>query len=1241
MNKQWKRRIASTMAIFMITGYLPVMAAPLNLAQTPLVLPPGGTPQILFAIGNSGSMDGNLSGAIMTGSGSLGAALSSLQNSSSPINYTIPAGFTPPLNAGTGSSAPYTVSCGSNDCDNSPSRLNVAKQAIKTVVGNNISNTQFGLMTYSVTPSAYTTWVYYMSPSGGFTFSATPPAGQYVINPCYNYSSASSTVKSNCTAIATLYPAGTVANNQYMNVSASSDDANINDVLYASGSNYTGLWVDYNSNGTSPASPYSSFTLSQYNNGSIVIGYNSSQPTSSTVKAVGPTNAGFVPFSNQVMYVERGFAYYGAASSTTGNPAVGMTQTAGNFTNALKPETNSTGTSEIKAAGVQSPLAGLLAGAKNYFANLPISGNAACPPNRFVVLVTDGLPTQDLNGKSWPPLGSAAAAGYGVTATFNTDGTLKTTNNQALTDTINKLQALNTAGIKTYVVGLGAGVNATVNPVAAQTLQAMALAGGTNAYFPADNPSALDTALQSIVNLSQQSASSVGLNAQKPQQPVNSYTQAYLGLFQPDNWWGELKASPFVIGSNNSVSLSAIANWDASCVLTGGTCPATGSTVSATAQSPSAGTSGGRQILTWNGSGAAFQWANLSNAQKCGLAGQAATCTLTTALNTKSSIVLNYLRGDRSNETANGGLLRTRTGVLGDVVNSSPVWVGAPAYSFPLTTWTDQLNPSATMAENVGGAQTYGNYESTNVARLNVVYLGANDGLLHGFEAGSFNASGTYLSATNDGKEVLAYMPSPVYGLIGQTGGYTDPNYVHHFYVDGTPGSGDLFYANSWHTWLVGGLGAGGNALYALDVSNPANFAESNASSLVVKELNLSNIVCSNVTNCYKDLGNTYGTPIIRRMHNGDWAVIWGNGYNSQNGTAAIFIADINPSSGAWTIYELNTGYGPSSDPTGQSRPDAIAEVGSADLDGDHVVDYLYAGDLFGNVWRFDVTGNTVASWFVSHFGTGSATPLFSAKDSGGNAQPITTRITALSLPSISGPPKVLLAFGTGKLLEVPDQTATSTQTMYGIMDYDMSNWNSLSSTSQYASFAAPQAISRSKLEQQTVTGTYDSSGNVYAGVGTAYRTLSQNPVCWKGTGTCTSPATNNQYGWYLDFPSSGEELIYDPTLISGVLAFNTFVPFTPAACTTVNSGFTMGIDAGTGGALANSFFANSSGNFVTMNGQVVAGIAQSGVGTPSVVTVNGKPYMVTQTSSGSGAVAPINPPSGGVGGRATWVQIR
>jgi type IV pilus assembly protein PilY1 len=136
------------------------------------------------------------------------------------------------------------------------------------------------------------------------------------------------------------------------------------------------------------------------------------------------------------------------------------------------------GTPEIKALAVQSPIEGLLHGAERYLNTNPPSSNG-CNPTRYVVLVTDGLPTQDVNGLSWPPLGSVSASappnGYGVSATFNPDGSLAATNDQALTDTINRLNIMRARGIKTYVIGLGAGVDPTVNPVAAQTLTAMAV----------------------------------------------------------------------------------------------------------------------------------------------------------------------------------------------------------------------------------------------------------------------------------------------------------------------------------------------------------------------------------------------------------------------------------------------------------------------------------------------------------------------------------------------------------------------------------------------------------------------------------------------------------------------------------------------------------------------------------------------------------------------------------------------
>ena len=160
-----------------------------SIAQVPLTVATPAHPQIVIAVGNSQSMDGNLSGAIMTGSGSLSPALALLQNSSSPLNYSIPLGFTPPLNPGANGVAPYTVAANGLLVDNSPSRLNVAKQGIASVLNAFLPNADFALLDYVLNgTSVYTTWLYEMSPvTGPFVFSntITPAPDRWVANPCY------------------------------------------------------------------------------------------------------------------------------------------------------------------------------------------------------------------------------------------------------------------------------------------------------------------------------------------------------------------------------------------------------------------------------------------------------------------------------------------------------------------------------------------------------------------------------------------------------------------------------------------------------------------------------------------------------------------------------------------------------------------------------------------------------------------------------------------------------------------------------------------------------------------------------------------------------------------------------------------------------------------------------------------------------------------------------------------------
>ena len=777
----------------------------------------------------------------------------------------------------------------------------------------------------------------------------------------------------------------------------------------------------------------------------------------------------------------------------------------------------------------------------------------------------------------------------------------------------------------------------------------------TLATFIDTNPSTAN------LNLSQvpQTLNSIGVNAVKGA-VVQTSTQIYLGQYHPANWWGQLLAYPLGANTSGQLAAGATPNWDASCVLTGPPCPTAASSTPTGAQTS-------RTMLTWNGSqGVAFAYTSLSSAQQTALNNDPVLSGTTST----GADVVNYLRGTRSKEQSAGGPFRTRTGILGDIVDSSPVWVGPPSLSYP-TSWGDAMYAGLTPAENAAG-DTYGSYKTNNATRQHVVYAGSNDGFVHGFGAGNFTSTGAFNTTTNKGQELLAYMPSTALSQIASNPSgipissnfnFTDPGYTHRYFVDATPGTGDLYYNGTWHTWLVGGLGGGGQGLYALDITNPANFTQGNASSLVVKEINLGNITCANNSNCKNDLGYTYGTPMIRRMHSGDWAVIFGNGYNSSTGTAAIFIATVknggagtNAVGQTWSIYELDTGAGPASDPTGQHRANGINYVSSADMDGDHIADYLYAGDLYGNLWRFDVTScnppgvastGCTGAWAVSKFGGTAPTALFSAVNATGTPQPITTQVQVLSVPSRVGQPRIEVMFGTGKNIETADQlpnnSPTGVQSIYGIWDWDMTSWNAISQA-QYASLTGAQSIGRSVMQQQTVLGAYNAGGQAFAGAGTGYRTLSANPVCWKNTSSC--PSGNNQYGFYLDLPGAGESIIYNPTLAFGTFVVNSTIPSPNSqglSCYAPSppGGWTMAINPLNGGALPNSFFADTTGNFVTIGGQNVSGVYLNAVGSPSFVTFGSKPYMINQDNSGNPNVQQVNPAPNGAGQRLTWTELR
>lgn len=345
----------------------------------------------------------------------------------------------------------------------------------------------------------------------------------------------------------------------------------------------------------------------------------------------------------------------------------------------------------------------------------------------------------------------------------------------------------------------------------------------------------------------------------------------------------------------------------------------------------------------------AFLFENLSTTQKSALV---------------SADHVDYLRGDRSKEktlTNPSGIFRERASALPDFVNSQLVHVGAP-------------NARLYLGASFTGAASYKSFAAGS--RRAQIYVGGNGGMLHAFDA-------------KTGAETYAFVPSSV--INEDLRSLTDPDYVHRYFVDGELTVADV-YDGGWKTILVGSLGRGGRALFALDVTNPdgVKFLWEKTSSEV------------------PSLGNNLGKPIIAQVADNKWRVLVGNGPNGSGDEAQLIMLDV--MSGAITTVS-----------TGATGNNGLSAVRGWDSNADGFADTAYAGDLNGNVWRFsDLAGSP------------SATRLFAAKDGGGNAQPI----MASPVPAINMSTGEQWVFvGTGRYLNEADTKNTSVQTWYGLID--------------------------------------------------------------------------------------------------------------------------------------------------------------------------------------------------------------
>lgn len=342
----------------------------------------------------------------------------------------------------------------------------------------------------------------------------------------------------------------------------------------------------------------------------------------------------------------------------------------------------------------------------------------------------------------------------------------------------------------------------------------------------------------------------------------------------------------------------------------------------------------------------AFNWELLNSAQRDILA---------------SSSVVEYLRGNTANEQRNGGSFRDRATLLGDIVHSQPILVSKP-------------NPKLYASKAFAGADRYTAFAAATAGRTPTLYVGANDGMVHGFNA-------------DTGVETYALVPSSA--ITGYLKQLSEPGYQHHYFVDGELTVADVYVDGEWKTVLAGSLGRGGKGVFALDVTDPDDVK-------FLWEKSSADIPA---------LGNVLGKPLITQTAEGVWQVVLGNGLNSTGERAQLLMIDI--SSGSVTTVD-----------TGASSNNGLAAVSGWSTYGDGITDLFYAGDFNGNVWRILVNG--------------TAFKLFTAKDANNKAQPITATPLVGKDPSTD---EIWLFFGTGQYLMEADLSNSATQTWYGIKD--------------------------------------------------------------------------------------------------------------------------------------------------------------------------------------------------------------
>lgn len=680
---------------------------------------------------------------------------------------------------------------------------------------------------------------------------------------------------------------------------------------------------------------------------------------------------------------------------------------------------------------------------------------------------------------------------------------------------------------------------------------------GHGGFYSATSPAAFTSGLTDALN---RAASRVGSGASLAANStqLTSGTVAYQASYHTVQWAGDLVALSI---DSSTGAISATSSWSASTMLLG----------SATVNGK-VSTYPNRTIMTYvPGSSAAGSFVPFINS---GTGSSATPPSLSTAQLTAlgasasdQAAMVNYLRGDNTLEKANNGTFRTRVSPLGDIVDSQPVYAGAPnPNEFENQVFTGISNTAATgdnsfLAFAVGttNATTGVSTPSAASKRTPLVYVAANDGMLHAFNAST-------------GTETYAYLPGAV--ITAGIKSLSDPAYgaasatttviPHQYYNDGELTIADAYFGSAWHTVLVGTTGRGlAEAVYALDITDPGNITPLWERSTGDGRPNS------------KYIGQMVGKPVIAKVQdntaNSDWQVLIGNGYNSSSGVSALL--EFNLATGDLNVHTTDT-----TPLNGLAAPVTWMNDPTSGISTK-----AYAGDLAGHVWSFplsDVTttpgtapGQAATNTYTVNL-SDAGTKIFTATDAGSNPQPITAGMLAGRDPITSN---VWLFFGTGEYLNSGDTTTTQVQSWYGLIVQ-------VGNTSQNLPSLPATTLDGSLVQRSII---YEQAGNPDATPPTVgLRAVTPLPVpsdMAKKLGwymNLVQPIVDSKSGALTGVNDQGERMVTPNQFQGNLLLGTTRIPQAATnadICNSSGSGWVMAVDPFTG--------TNPSGPFFLANG--------------------------------------------------------